>query len=59
MQIYIGNMRRKNIYRSLHVLTDGKLNSHEKFHTYVQACSTMQSKYIYSKYVLYKLLCVE
>ena len=33
--------------------TDGKLNSHKEYHRYMQACSTIQSKYLYSKYVLY------
>ena len=41
------------------VITDGKLNSNKEYHRYMQACLTMESKYIYSKYVSYKLDCVE
>ena len=57
-QIYFGNMRSNNIL-SVHALTDGKLNFHKEYHRYVQACSTMQSKYINGKYILFKLDCVE
>ena len=47
---------------SVHVLTDEKLISPKENHRcmqLMQVYSTMQSKYIHSKYVLYKLDCVE
>ena len=43
------------IYRNVHVLTDAKLIFHKDYYISMQ---TMQLKYIYSKYVLYKLDCV-
>ena len=48
-------MRRINIWYIVHVLTEGNLNFHKEYHRCMQVCSTMQSKYIYTRYVLYEL----
>ena len=36
------------IYCNVHVLTDANLNYHAEYHRYMRACSTMQSKFIYT-----------
>ena len=52
----VKNMERGELFSLIvHVLTDGKFNSHKEYRRYMQACSTMQSKYFYSKSVLYEL----
>ena len=40
-------------------IVHGKINSHIEYHRDMQACSIMQSKYVYTIYVLHKLDRVE